>query len=143
MMTELVEWYEEYQETDKGHRHLSHLYGAYPGSLFYGNDKLWESSGKVVEARAKMAPVQLAGVRPWIAAMSARFHDSAQATEFLDILLGYSAPNLFDVYNDSKAPFVPADTYIPLGKAPEIGWFQIDGNFWRYSSDCGMSAAKL
>ena len=125
----IAEWYQDYPEIDKGHRHLSHLYGAYPSNLFYSNKRLWEAAEKSLKVRAENGSGSVGWSAAWISAMSARFRDKKQATKYLDTLLCYSAPNLFDIYNDSKAPFVAADTYIMLGKTPEIGWFQIDGNF--------------
>lgn len=125
----IAEWHEDYPEVDPGHRHLFHLYGVYPGNSFYGEKQLWNAAEKSLRRRAENGSGTVGWSAAWIAALSARFWDSRQAIKFLDILIGYSAPNLFDVYNDSKAPFVAADTYVVRGETPEIGWFQIDGNF--------------
>lgn len=125
----IAEWHEDYSEVDSGHRHLSHLYGVYPGNSFYGEKRLWSAAEKSLRKRAEDGSGTVGWSAAWIAALFAQFQDVRQAIKFLDILIGYSAPNLFDVYNDSKAPFVAADTYVVRGDTPEIGWFQIDGNF--------------
>ena len=33
---QLLEWNEEFEETEPGHRHMSHLYGLFPSELFAG-----------------------------------------------------------------------------------------------------------
>ena len=35
----LLEWNQEFKETEPGHRHLSHLYGLYPSYLFNPTDR--------------------------------------------------------------------------------------------------------
>lgn len=125
----IAEWREDYPEVDKGHRHLSPLYGVYPGNSFDGDARLWEAAKKTLAERAENGSGTVGWSAAWSAALFARFGDKDQAIRFLDTLIGYSAPNLFDIYNDSKAPFVASETYVMRGETPEIGWFQIDGNF--------------
>jgi alpha-L-fucosidase 2 len=49
----LMEWLEDYKETEPHHRHISHLYGLYPGSLITPETtpELAEASRKTLEAR--------------------------------------------------------------------------------------------
>ncbi len=125
----IAEWHADYPEVDKGHRHLSPLYGVYPGSSFHRDSRLWNAAKKSLTVRSESGSGTVGWSAAWIAALSARFRDGERAAKFFDTLICYSAPNLFDVYNDRKAPFVAADTYVVRGETPEIGWFQIDGNF--------------
>lgn len=125
----IAEWYADYPEVDRGHRHLSPLYGVYPGSSFYGNSRLWNAAKKSLAARSESGSGTVGWSAAWISLLSARFGDEKRAMRFLDTLIDYSAPNLFDIYNDSKEPFKAADTYVVRGETPEIGWFEIDGNF--------------
>lgn len=36
---QLQEWYRDYRETDIHHRHVSHLYGLYPGNVIKETDQ--------------------------------------------------------------------------------------------------------
>ncbi|GAA3975885.1 alpha-L-fucosidase 2 [Mucilaginibacter dorajii] len=49
----LMEWLEDYKETEPHHRHISHLYGLYPASLITpeGTPALAEASRKTLEGR--------------------------------------------------------------------------------------------
>jgi len=49
----LMEWLEDYKETEPHHRHISHLYGLYPASLITpeGTPELAEASRKTLEGR--------------------------------------------------------------------------------------------
>ena len=40
---QLLEWHEEFEENEPGHRHISHLYGLFPSELFAGNVELTEA----------------------------------------------------------------------------------------------------
>ena len=50
---QLLEWDREYDETDVNHRHVSHLYGVYPGNLFTekNNQRLYDASRRSLEIR--------------------------------------------------------------------------------------------
>ena len=50
---QILEWQEEFEEVEPGHRHVSHLYGAYPGEL-YRTDELLNAVRKSISLRLKM-----------------------------------------------------------------------------------------
>jgi len=54
----LMEWLEEYKESEPHHRHLSHLYGLYPAPLITpeGTPELAEACKKTLEARGDDGP---------------------------------------------------------------------------------------
>lgn len=115
----VMEWLEDYKETDPQHRHISHLYGLYPAQLITadGTPEWAEAAKKTLEARGDDGP-------SWTIAYKllfwARLHDGNRAyklfteimkpTERTDINYGAGGgiyPNL-------------------LSAGPP---FQIDGNF--------------
>ena len=52
----IQEWIEDYEETDPGHRHISHLYGLYPGSEITPENKpLFEAAAKTLARREEHA----------------------------------------------------------------------------------------
>jgi alpha-L-fucosidase 2 len=54
----LMEWLEDYKETDKHHRHISHLYGLYPAHLITPEETpaLAEACKKTLDARGDDGP---------------------------------------------------------------------------------------
>ena len=55
---QLLEWKAEYREPEPGHRHVSHLYGVFPGAQITAEDTLcWEA--RAAEYDAETAPPSL------------------------------------------------------------------------------------
>jgi alpha-L-fucosidase 2 len=112
---QLQEWSKDFDEKEPGHRHMSHMYGLYPGS-----DITWRKKPEIAKAarislerRLQAGGAYTGWSRAWAINFWARLRDGDRAHESLVMLMKHSTgPNLFDTH--------------PAGQ----GWiFQIDGNF--------------
>ncbi|MER5639170.1 glycoside hydrolase family 95 protein [Kitasatospora sp. NPDC002227] len=97
----LLEWAADLPEEDPGHRHLSHLYGLYPGSAVdpLGDDSLLEPSRRALDRRLEHGGGGTGWSLAWVAALAARLGDGALAGHAVERLIATSmAPNLFDLH---------------------------------------------
>jgi len=101
----IMEWQEDFEETEINHRHCSHLWGLCPGSEIHpATPELYKGARLSLERRGDAST---GWSMAWKANFWARLHDGDRANKLLAMLIGRGAPNLLCLH----APF------------------QIDGNF--------------
>ncbi|HKK61577.1 MAG TPA: glycoside hydrolase N-terminal domain-containing protein, partial [Bacteroidales bacterium] len=104
------EWYEDYEEVNPDHRHISHLFGLFPaGQITPSTPALYNAALKTIEKRLASGGGQTGWSRAWIISFYARLFDGDESNNHINALIrNLVSPNLFDLH------------------PPHI--FQIDGN---------------
>lgn len=103
----IMEWAEDYDEVEPGHRHISHLWGLFPGATIKGKE-LHEAAKKTIEGRLASGGGHTSWSLTWILCYYARLRDSKAAQQGINKLFKKS---VLDSMLTSHPPF------------------QIDGNF--------------
>ncbi|MGL6198511.1 MAG: glycoside hydrolase family 95 protein [Lachnospiraceae bacterium] len=128
---QLMEWNENYDEWELGHRHFSQLYPLFPSNQIneYDTPELVAAAGKSMERRMKHGGGHTGWSCAWAVNLYARLGDSKQAEQCIQRLLTeFTANNLFDLHP-------------PLERIQGIPWvFQIDGNL---GGSCGIAQLLL
>lgn len=106
----LLEWDREFTEAEPGHRHLSHLYGLYPGDMITPNTPaLWNAAKRSLAKRLENFGGHTGWSRSWTACLFARIGDGDNALKHLmKLICDFTTNSLLDLH------------------PPRI--FQIDGN---------------
>lgn len=107
----LLEWDDEREEAEPGHRHLSHLYGMYPSDIFNPIDRprQYKAAIKSLQYRMAQGGGHTGWSRAWVACLYARIGNGAELWKHLNaLIMDFATVSLLDLH------------------PPRI--FQIDGN---------------
>ncbi|GAB3164249.1 glycoside hydrolase family 95 protein [Myceligenerans halotolerans] len=114
----LQEWALPLLPSEPDHRHLSHLYGAYPGTRITetATPAEYEAVRRALDYRLEHGSGHTGWSQAWVLCLAARLRDAELAERSIGVLVGeLSSASLLDLH--------------PLEGWPGGAIFQIDGNF--------------
>ncbi|MBP3377150.1 MAG: glycoside hydrolase family 95 protein [Clostridia bacterium] len=128
---QIMEWSEDYDEVEPGHRHLSPLYGLFPSNQINRNTpELREAARTTLRRRIKHGGGYTGWSRSLVTLNLARLGEGNECLDSLCALIkNCTLPNMFDnhprwtIENGVTTP-IPYD-----GETETEATFQIDGNF--------------
>ena len=112
---QLMEWNEDFEECEPGHRHFSHLIGMYPGDCLDPGETpdLWQAALVSLERRLKHGGGSTPWSRAWASCLSARAGKGEEAWDHLVRQISdYAGESLLSLHTGPDPPRL----------------FQIDGN---------------
>lgn len=83
----LLEWLYPFEETEPGHRHISHAYGLFPGNTFRKEPALLEACRKSIRYRLEKGGGHTGWSCAWIVNLFAVLGDAEQAYQYLNMLM--------------------------------------------------------
>ncbi|MBI4553304.1 MAG: glycoside hydrolase family 95 protein, partial [Candidatus Latescibacteria bacterium] len=128
---QLQEWLEDYEEAEVGHRHLSHLFGLFPGDQIVPDETpaLAHAAQVALERReADWKTLTPCGWSlAWASACWARLGNGDKAYEcYLRLVRDYSTPALLDLIWPSRAALAHLEEQMARTSHAEV--FQIEAN---------------
>jgi len=128
---QIMEWSEDYDEWEPGHRHLSPLYGLFPSNQINRNTpELREAARTTLHRRIEHGGGYTGWSRSLVALNLARLGEGNECLDSLrKLITNCTLPNMFDNHpmwtiKDGITTPIPYDEETGVGDT-----FQIDGNF--------------
>lgn len=108
----IAEWFEDFEETEPGHRHISHLYGLFPSDQINETDPvIFEAAKRTMDRRLSNGSGGTGWSLAWFVNFFARLKDGKSAFDCLyKMYRNFTYYNMFDLH-------------------PPYPLYQIDGNF--------------